>query len=1232
MHINFYIFEDEEEKGDIASNFNVYCTNDLLKSLELNKNENAVILYKDNRKEKEEKTFCVCCCFRSCTEIKVRKKIEFNGIYANRFVIQSLNLDVESEEKSEQKRNGRDGAKVEKPLSRRVEIRKGALYAPIKEIKLNIRKIYNETHDNLREYFHVDNLYNDMVETFWKNVKSKNMEKYINLSLLNTCLFPHNFLKIGILGVQTHLLVTNVILKGKKKKSLIGVDNSDNTLQIPYIDQSTKIVIHEKEDEKCERVDTRSCKSVGKDDQNPHEVAQQRAKTGEKENTKVANEQRGDRNIPLEGTTQWEEFERTKEARQTKKNKYDNYLKKRVADKWGLNKIGGYGKIKEEIYYYILLPLIYKNIYDEFHIDINRGILLHGPPGCGKTFIALAIKEELSLLRRKLIDAKLTDTLDCMRVWARHEKGKKQSGKEVSRKEVSGKEVSGKEVSGKEVSGKEVSGKEVSGKGVSGKGVSGKGVGGKGVGGKQESDKGASYEVEGQNPSCGIDLILPEMEMLKSTDLIDSNNSGTKINELFLRCYKRYKEEKKCSILFIDEIEILCEKRENESVNLYTTTLLNNMDGIKKHTHIILIGATNYINKIDLALRRSGRFDKDIEINVPNLKDRISILKKKLLKINHTISNKKIKEIADMCQSFTCSDINALINISMYLNLKENNVISRNKLKKSIRVTERVCKKENSPNENYERVEDNALDEAVAHENCPVVSTHTRINNTPVYFLKYKHLLKGLKYVKPSGMKELYVDIPKTRISDIGGYKFVKTCIKECLIYPKKYKQVYEKYNIQSPKGILLYGPPGCSKTLFAKAIASEIRMNFISVKGPEIFSKYVGESEKTIRNIFKKARENNPCVIFFDEIDSIAVNRNVNQNFVSNRVLCQLLNEIDGIYNRVEVIVLAATNRPDLIDPALLRPGRFDRIIYVPLPNYTSRFSIFKKTLSFYRISNMINEEGETNDMRGMDNVVVHSPLYSNLCKESDDGKIPIYKTQGRAKGGNQGEEVKTDRECDNGKAKEKKEDTPYKENFCLPDAPESEKESGKKTVHNEKHYFEDNVDFYEHSYVNLGEKELGDNREIKIVDRVTSSRSNFAISSSPILGQSKKSKIVNKAYGNQTGMHGKGCDKRKDLNVRRRGDNTYFLELCRFLARNTKKYSGAEIVNICREASICALRETLKKCKNEVKGGKDFFPTSSFTGLSKAHFVKVLNKIKPQTSHKLISFYKNYNKQKKS
>ncbi|SCP06284.1 AAA family ATPase, putative [Plasmodium ovale] len=1177
MHINFYIFEDEEEKGDIASNFNVYCTNDLLKSLELNKNDNAVILYKDNRKEKEEKTFCVCCCFRNCTEIKVRKKIEFNGIYANRFVIQSLNLDVESEEKSGQKRNGRDGAKVEKPLSRRVEIRKGVLYAPIKELKLNIRKIYNETYDNLREYYNVDNLYNDMVENFWKNVKSKNMEKYINLSLLNTCLFPHNFLKISILGIQTHLLVTDVIVKGKKKKSLIGVDNSDNTLQIPYIDQSTKIVIHEKEDEKCERVETRSSRSVGKDDENPNEVAQRRVKTGEKENKKVANAQRGDRNITLEGTTHWEELERTKEARQMKKNRYDNYLKKRVADKWGLNKIGGYGKIKEEIYYYILLPLIYKNIYDEFHIDINRGILLHGPPGCGKTFIALAIKEELSLLRRKLIDVKLTDTLDCMRVWARHGKEKKQSG-------------------------------------------------------KQGSNKGVSYEVGRHDPSCGIDLILPEMEMLKSTDLIDSNNSGTKINELFLRCYKRYKEEKKCSILFIDEIEILCEKRENESVNLYTTTLLNNMDGIKKHTHIILIGATNYINKIDLALRRSGRFDKDIEINVPNLKDRISILKKKLLKINHTISKKKIKEIADMCQSFTCSDINALINVSMYLNLKENNVISRNKLKKSIRVTKRNCKKENSPNENIERIEDNALDEAVVGENCPDVSTYTGINNTPVYFLKYKHLLKGLKYVKPSGMKELYVDIPKTRISDIGGYKFVKTCIKECLIYPKKYKQVYEKYNIQSPKGILLYGPPGCSKTLFAKAIASEIRMNFISVKGPEIFSKYVGESEKTIRNIFKKARENNPCVIFFDEIDSIAVNRNVNQNFVSNRVLCQLLNEIDGIYNRVEVIVLAATNRPDLIDPALLRPGRFDRIIYVPLPNYTSRFSIFKKTLSFYRISNMINEGGETNDMRGMDNVVVHSPLYSNLCKDSDDGKFPIYKTQGRAKGGDQGEEVKTDRECHNGEAKEKKDDTAYKENFCLPDSPESEKESRKNAVHNEKYYFEDDVDFQEHSYVNLGEKKLDDNKEIKFVDRVTSSMSNFAISSSPILGQSEKSKIENKAYGNQTGMHGKGGDKRKDLNVRRRGDNTYFLELCRFLARNTKKYSGAEIVNICREASICALRETLKKCKNEVKGGKDFFPTSSFTGLSKAHFVKVLNKIKPQTSDKLISFYKNYNKQKKS
>ncbi|SBT72432.1 AAA family ATPase, putative [Plasmodium malariae] len=1187
MHINFYLYDEEEEEVNIASNFNVYCSNDLLKVCKLNKDDNAVIICYSRNEQNEEKSSYVCCCFKNYGDLHMKKKLEHNGIYTNRYVLKSLYYDNPNRIKKGSNKNG-------KPVNLNVDIKKVGLYTPIKEIKLNVREMFNESYEYLKEFYYSEN--STMLQTFWMNIKNKNMEKYINLSLLNTCLFTHNFLKISILGVHTYLSVEQLTVhneKKKKKKNSLNKISLDHNFYVPFVSENTKIVILPYEEGGVES-NTLNIAEINRNDASKSGI-----KKGNNKNTNEGSENvNGKLDLQPDGRSSRysNNGAHSNECKNMKKSKREtNYLKKKM----GLNKIGGYSKIKEDIYYYILLPLIYKNIYDEYNIDFNRGILLHGPPGCGKTFIALAIKEELSLLRNKLNGAKLKKKMDYM--------GNLKHGI-PNQKDVQ----------------------------------------------KYENEKKKMLDM-----TFNDDIILPEMEILKSTDLIDTNNSGIKINELFLRCYKRYMEEKKCSIIFIDEIEILCEKREETNINLYTSTLLNNIDGIKKYAYTILIGATNYINKIDLALRRSGRFDKDMEINIPNLKDRISIFKKRLAKINHDISAKKIKLLADMCQSFTCSDINALINISMYINLKQNKVISRKIFSKCVKwspvkaqdlqpmhntgkeesimekresgskgakvgemgrdespkmdqkdmgETAKVESKE-SPNGGFAKKE--GIYDKINYE-TPLKPKSTKWTKEPSFLLKYRHLVKGLKYVKPSGMKELYVDIPKTRIKDIGGYKFVKRCIKECLIYPKKYKNIYEKYNIQSPKGILLYGPPGCSKTLFAKAVASEINMNFISVKGPEIFSKYVGESEKAIRNIFKKARENNPCVIFFDEIDSIAVSRNVNQNFVSNRVLCQLLNEIDGISNRVDVIILAATNRPDFIDPALLRPGRFDRIIYVPLPNYTSRLSILKKTLKFYKINNIIGQGQE-----GVTLAAEEVEETEEAKEENDEIEEKIHaSTATNQKAIKQAENI--NRGQLNSHVVSKNLEKIRNSNY---------------NMSNEKHYFESNTNTYnliptrqEEVEEKLIYKEFGDSMsQLKRQERKYSYH----------LWYNSEGVIIQNARDEQNKKQ-----RSRNNNTKRTGkinnvcaNDSNFLQLCHFLAKKTKKYSGAEIVNICREASICALRETLKKYKNEKHMKEDFFSiknnnhnSNNIVGLRKGHFVKVLKKIKPQTSDELLNFYKNY------
>jgi transitional endoplasmic reticulum ATPase len=205
--------------------------------------------------------------------------------------------------------------------------------------------------------------------------------------------------------------------------------------------------------------------------------------------------------------------------------------------------------------------------------------------------------------------------------------------------------------------------------------------------------------------------------------------------------------------------------------------------------------------------------------------------------------------------------------------------------------------------------------------------------------------LEAYKEVTPSALREVYVEIPNVEWSDIGGLEQVKQELREAVEWPIKHPEAFKRMGIKPPKGILLYGPPGCGKTLLAKAVATESEANFITIKGPEIFSKWVGESEKAIREIFRKARQAAPCIVYFDEIDAIAPIRGLGfgDSVVTERVITQLLTEMDGIQSLENVVVLASTNRPDMLDPALLRPGRFDRLIYVPPPDYEARLEIFK-------------------------------------------------------------------------------------------------------------------------------------------------------------------------------------------------------------------------------------------------------------------------------------------------
>jgi transitional endoplasmic reticulum ATPase len=411
-------------------------------------------------------------------------------------------------------------------------------------------------------------------------------------------------------------------------------------------------------------------------------------------------------------------------------------------------------------------------------------------------------------------------------------------------------------------------------------------------------------------PGCGKTLLARAVANESEANFYSINGpeimskfygeSEARLREIFQQA-----QQNAPSIIFVDELDAIAPKREEvtgEVERRVVAQLLALMDGLSGRGNVIVIGATNRPGALDPALRRPGRFDREIEIGVPDKKGRYEVLQ------IHTrgmplAEDVDLKKLSDMTHGYTGADLSAL---------------GRETAMKALRryLPQINLEEERIPPAVLEKME-----------------------------VKMDDFLGAYKEVTPTAMREVYIEVTTVHWDDAGGLDDVKQHLIEAVEWPIKSPEIFTKLGIRPPKGILLYGPPGCGKTLLARAVATESEANFISIKGPEVFSKWVGESEKAIREVFRKARMAAPAVIFLDEIDSLTPRRGMgmSDSGVSERVISQLLTEMDGIVTLQDIVVIAATNRPDMVDSAVLRPGRFDRLIYVPEPDEKSRLQILK-------------------------------------------------------------------------------------------------------------------------------------------------------------------------------------------------------------------------------------------------------------------------------------------------
>jgi len=430
------------------------------------------------------------------------------------------------------------------------------------------------------------------------------------------------------------------------------------------------------------------------------------------------------------------------------------------------------------------------------------------------------------------------------------------------------------------------------------------------------------FKYLGIDPPKGILLVGPPgtgKTLLAKAVATESNAYFASINgpEIMNKYYGEsearlrdiFDEAKKNSpaIIFIDEIDSIAPKREEvtgEVERRVVAQLLTLMDGLQERGQVVVIGATNRPDAVDPALRRPGRFDREIWINPPDAKGRQEILQV------HTRNMPLAKDVdlaklAEVTYGYTGADLAAL---------------SKEAAMKALR---------------------RALQQKIINPDDPSTFTDDNLKRIQV---SMQDFLSAMRETIPSALREIYIEVPKVRWSDIGGLAEAKQELQEMVEWPLKHPERFKKLGIKAPRGILLFGPPGTGKTLLAKAVATESGSNFISVRGPEVLSKWFGESEKAIREIFKKARMAAPAVVFFDEIDSIAPARGMTMDTgAMDRIVAQLLAEMDSISRLDDIVIIGATNRPDMMDPALLRPGRFDRIVYIPPPDKEARFEILR-------------------------------------------------------------------------------------------------------------------------------------------------------------------------------------------------------------------------------------------------------------------------------------------------
>ncbi|MCW4038666.1 MAG: CDC48 family AAA ATPase [Candidatus Bathyarchaeota archaeon] len=447
-------------------------------------------------------------------------------------------------------------------------------------------------------------------------------------------------------------------------------------------------------------------------------------------------------------------------------------------------------------------------------------------------------------------------------------------------------------------------------------------------------------------PGCGKTLLAKAVANESEANFFSINGpeimskfygeSEKRLREIFEKAQKNSP-----SIVFIDELDAIAPKREEvtgEVERRVVAQLLALMDGLEARGNIIVIGATNRVNAIDPALRRPGRFDREIELGVPDKAGRLEILQ------IHTrgmplAEGIELKDLGAITHGYTGADIAALC---------------REAAMKALRryLPEINLEEQHIPPELLEHMEVIADD-----------------------------FMMAFREITPTALREVFIEIPSVRWSDVGGLDEVKQNIVESVEWPIKYPEKFKHIGIEPPRGILLYGPPGCGKTLLAKAVATESEMNFITIKGPEVYSKWVGESEKAIREIFRKGRMASPAVIFIDEVDSLIPRRGggYSDSGVTERVISQLLTEMDGLVTLQDLIVIAATNRPDILDPAMLRPGRFDRLIYVPPPDEESRLAIFKIYTAEMPLADDVDVQGLARETKGYSGADIVA-----LCREA--------------------------------------------------------------------------------------------------------------------------------------------------------------------------------------------------------------------------------------------------------